>query len=608
MQERRQWDTSTLVRWDHMERTAQLAIFAGTVGVASGLPEVGACVTATNGLLAVLVGSATYVGIVFAQAARSICDVVTKHVDQWLGMLGTALGRVLASATSFFEVVTELHLQISVELRWWLTLGALLLAGASVLKGLLIVGRWRSKMCADRAAGPKGTGLTALPQERLSQSVLDLRKQLSAAAQEHKPKGRGGAGGKPDEVCGCCGARNPSEGLLPCDTCPRKVCFSCFGPHRSACSGAEQKPGPPKGSAASASDSVRALSSQLAQLAVPSGQSGSQGEGEASSSSTGPAPKARSKSRARSSARGEGQGSGRSGASGAQAPRARSVAAARSGRSGGLLTEYFEELPEGVRLDALLDKWTSTVRGWLNGANAHPGRAIRLLEARERALLQHEADTSWYLSPFACGVRGVFINGVVQARQAHWAALELLDYVLREGVWIVILLGFTFDREDIAERLIAAAKRQSAVIGVFDKKMTFSGQTRLMAEMLSRMAAGGVAVRVLEGDSSTNDYEAVGRTVGGFKGIQHAKGLLVYRQEEAFAILGSCNWTTASRANSELGVILRAKAEGAGELLRRFGLPVLRSADYVEAARAAHLLAVSGQSGSAAGPQPMGRV
>ena len=255
------------------------------------------------------------------------------------------------------------------------------------------------------------------------------------------------------------------------------------------------------------------------------------------------------------------------------------------------------------KLSNLLANWLDVVAGWFSSEShrAHPGRAIRVLEGWERASVQREVDRDWYFSPLVVSLRGVFVNTILTGRQTQRAALELLDLVLREGTWVVILLAFTFDREDIALKLITAASSGSAVIGVFDKKMAVSGQTRLMMGQLSRMAAGGVAVRVLEGDLTTADYEAVGRSGQNFKGIQHAKGLLVYRRDEAYALVGSCNWTTASRANSEMSLALRAKAEGAGSLLKHFGVPVIRSDDYVEAAKAAHLVAASEQGGPPVG-------
>jgi len=260
------------------------------------------------------------------------------------------------------------------------------------------------------------------------------------------------------------------------------------------------------------------------------------------------------------------------------------------------IVPHFEEHSQACRLEVLLKWWTHRVNGWLHGAPTHPGRGFRDLSAAERESVQREQD---FLcgNPFEVALRGVHVNGLCTARGTQRAVLEMLGRACHEGIWIIILLGFTFDRDDIADSLIDAAKKGSAVTGVFDKKNTFYGQTTHMPETLAKMAAQGVAVRVLEGDVSTSEYEAVGRSIVGFKGLQHAKGFLMYRREEAYAVLGSCNWTTASRVNSELGIVVRAKAEGAFDLLRWFGTAVLRSGDYKDAAQAARLRKVSSAAG-----------
>ena len=54
------------------------------------------------------------------------------------------------------------------------------------------------------------------------------------------------------------------------------------------------------------------------------------------------------------------------------------------------------------------------------------------------------------------------------------------------------------------------------------------------------------------------EYRRVNRAVAG-TGIQHAKTLLA----DDFLIIGSCNWTTSSRANSELGALVHLTPRGA---------------------------------------------
>ena len=65
------------------------------------------------------------------------------------------------------------------------------------------------------------------------------------------------------------------------------------------------------------------------------------------------------------------------------------------------------------------------------------------------------------------------------------------------------------------------------------------------------MESHGVDVRLCSGCNLTEAYGAVGRSVGG-KGIQHAKVV----HTDIGTIIGSANWTTSTRGNSELGVLV----------------------------------------------------
>ena len=53
------------------------------------------------------------------------------------------------------------------------------------------------------------------------------------------------------------------------------------------------------------------------------------------------------------------------------------------------------------------------------------------------------------------------------------------------------------------------------------------------------------------------EYQKVGRTVVG-TGIQHAKTVLA----DNMLIVGSCNWTVSSKANSEIAAMVRMNPSG----------------------------------------------
>ena len=132
----------------------------------------------------------------------------------------------------------------------------------------------------------------------------------------------------------------------------------------------------------------------------------------------------------------------------------------------------------------------------------------------------------------------------------------------------------------MTEALIAAAERGAIVTAVFDKAAALGDETVMLAGELRALAASKVAVRLLEGEASSSEYEAVGRGRTGFRGLQHSKAVLVDDE----AIIGSTNWTTASRANSEISLHVKAKyCLDANSLRRAFWRVVLRSEPYDEA-------------------------
>ena len=90
----------------------------------------------------------------------------------------------------------------------------------------------------------------------------------------------------------------------------------------------------------------------------------------------------------------------------------------------------------------------------------------------------------------------------------------------------------------------------------FDRRTTLSGTPRDMCQIAQELDSHGVEVRLMSGVSVTDEYREVNRVVNG-TGIQHAKGVLI----DDVLIVGSCNWTTSSRSNYELGVLVRLRSE-----------------------------------------------
>ena len=104
---------------------------------------------------------------------------------------------------------------------------------------------------------------------------------------------------------------------------------------------------------------------------------------------------------------------------------------------------------------------------------------------------------------------------------------------------------------------------------------------------LRQLVSGGVEVRVLSGRSYSGEYKAAGRRVTGGIGMSHAK--VIYAdgglspESGACAVVGSCNWTTSSRANNECGLLVRLDKLSAEEMGSRLGEFFKRSASFVDA-------------------------
>jgi phosphatidylserine/phosphatidylglycerophosphate/cardiolipin synthase-like enzyme len=120
----------------------------------------------------------------------------------------------------------------------------------------------------------------------------------------------------------------------------------------------------------------------------------------------------------------------------------------------------------------------------------------------------------------------------------------------------IVVLGFSLDRDDLVQTLIGARRRGCYVRVALDRAMTLQGRTRDQLSAAKSLVSAGISVRVVAGVPLADEYAAVGRRVGGhLRGIQHSKAVLVGRK----LIAGSCNFTTSSRSNWEVGLQVTVK-------------------------------------------------
>ena len=154
----------------------------------------------------------------------------------------------------------------------------------------------------------------------------------------------------------------------------------------------------------------------------------------------------------------------------------------------------------------------------------------------------------------------------------------------RAFVWV---LAFTYDRADITQALLEAKRRRCDVKVGSDTSWALGTKAKEQGPRLKQLVAGGVEVRVLNGRSYSGEYKAVGRSPKGGLGMSHAK--VIYAdgglapEAGCCAVIGSCNWTTSSRANNEVGVLVRLDPQAAEELGGRIRAFMEKGRDFREA-------------------------
>ena len=181
------------------------------------------------------------------------------------------------------------------------------------------------------------------------------------------------------------------------------------------------------------------------------------------------------------------------------------------------------------------------------------------------------------LAPSTMGV-GTVVE-VLDSYGSQETAIRLVD----QAEEYVLMLSFTFDREDLVDALVAARRRGVQVTIGSDKKWTLSGKTKDQLKMLLRLQAEGCEVRCLVGVSCGPEYRALGRAPYNGLGLLHAKVV----HTDGGSVIGSCNWTTSSRANIEVGVHVKFTSQESSRLLDEWSAQILDGVPLREAAQLA---------------------
>ena len=136
-------------------------------------------------------------------------------------------------------------------------------------------------------------------------------------------------------------------------------------------------------------------------------------------------------------------------------------------------------------------------------------------------------------------------------------------YLLSKAQQKTVLTCYTFNLAEVTSALKSAAETRCEVCVYADAGHTMMGSTLLQAEKLSDLQEAGVKVYLTSG-------------ISGSSGIQHSKTLLV----DDYLIVGSTNWTTSSKQNEEMSVLVHLNPDGFDQFEKRFKRLNQRSSEF----------------------------
>jgi hypothetical protein len=154
----------------------------------------------------------------------------------------------------------------------------------------------------------------------------------------------------------------------------------------------------------------------------------------------------------------------------------------------------------------------------------------------------------------------------------------------------VQLCCFTFDLEDLSDDLMSAAKRSVTVSVHSNKRTTLNQITRDQLQRLRALQANGCSVYLLSVVDRRDAYSRVGRTVPPGNGILHMK----YLQVDNLAICGNANYTTSSRSNIEMSVLIELSESGMAHsaVARQMAIQTREELNHAREAEATRIMAL----------------
>jgi len=160
-------------------------------------------------------------------------------------------------------------------------------------------------------------------------------------------------------------------------------------------------------------------------------------------------------------------------------------------------------------------------------------------------------------------VNGGRIHAILSSKQAQKMGIFLLGKAKVRA----ILTAFTFDLLTVNFALKEAAHRDVQVQLYVDKGHSLKGTTAAQMDRLDDLRKNGVEVYLVQGIAAG--------------GIQHSKSLFV----DGFYMCGSTNWTTSSRSNHEVSVLMELSEEGETAVMQKLGY-IMQGAELLTSEKA----------------------
>lgn len=132
--------------------------------------------------------------------------------------------------------------------------------------------------------------------------------------------------------------------------------------------------------------------------------------------------------------------------------------------------------------------------------------------------------------------------------------------------------AYSFDQPDVVEAVKSAASRGCDTYLVCDRSQA-SGKTKQQLQVLKELRSVGTKVKLASGLGVNQAYRSDGRSVrvgSRLQGLHHAKSVMIWCHpgDEVDMLVGSCNFTTSSKANKEVSVGISVSS--GTELVRRW--------------------------------------